>query len=217
MLVLDPSPGVIYFLGQSVIEPPLFDLVYVSLTPLLNHSPKRFASLFSLLRTHFSSLVLVVGLGVCAAIVFSEATSCTPMVCLSSTLMMAGLFGDTLLSAVTEGTDRGVAGPAVSSSMVTLEASLPTTSAIASSTWLCTKRRSSVWWRCSSLSRRPQPPRAKVKRWGLSRKGSASTAGGLVGEVLAGWSDRRASLGAEPVRTAGVASVRAPQPQRLVV
>ncbi|OLO92921.1 hypothetical protein BKH09_02455 [Actinomyces naeslundii] len=37
----------------------------------------------------------------------------TLMVRLSSILMMAGLFGDTLLSAATEDADRGMAGPTV--------------------------------------------------------------------------------------------------------
>ena len=80
MLVLNPSPGAICFLGQSVIIPPMFDPVYVSFTLLLNHSLKRFSGLFSLLRINFSSLAFVVSVGVCTAIVFSEATSCIPAI-----------------------------------------------------------------------------------------------------------------------------------------
>ena len=80
MLVLNPSPGAICFLGQSVIIPPMFDPVYVSCTLLLNHPLKRFSGLFSLLRINFSSLAFVVSVGVCAAIVFSEATSCIPAI-----------------------------------------------------------------------------------------------------------------------------------------
>jgi len=58
----------------------MFDPVYVSFTLLLNHSLKRFSGLFSLLRINFSSLAFVVSVGVCTAIVFSEATSCIPAI-----------------------------------------------------------------------------------------------------------------------------------------
>ncbi|TFH50505.1 hypothetical protein E4J66_14185 [Actinomyces viscosus] len=75
MLILNPSPGTIRLLSQPIIEPPLFDPVYVSLTLLLNHPLKRFASLFSLLRIHFSSLALVVGIGVRPAVTLCKAAS----------------------------------------------------------------------------------------------------------------------------------------------
>jgi len=39
-----------------------------------------------------------------------------------------------------------------------------------------TRRASSAWWRCSSTSRQPQPPRADARRWGPSRKDSTPTA-----------------------------------------
>lgn len=80
MLVLDPGPGAICFLSQPVIEPPLFDPVYVSLTLLLNHPLKRFTVQGSVSRIGFSPPLLVVGVGVGAAIVFSEAATCIPAI-----------------------------------------------------------------------------------------------------------------------------------------